>query len=262
MGDQMQQVSGRSAPVEHANWLVVPRRQPAALRLVCFPSAGHGPAMFRPWLPLLPPDIELVIAHLPGRESRWSEPALTRIADVVTALEQAIRTHVKPPYVFYGHSLGALIAYEVARRLDSSEAARPQHLFASAHRAPQRPNRHPRLSELSDAAFLGEVNRRHGGIPESVAANRELMDLMLPSLRADYRVFEDYAHGVAMPISSPVTALFGSADTHVTREDVEPWRDVTTGAFELREFAGGHFFVNDLRTDVVATVLQTLQRAV
>lgn len=216
--------------------------------------------MFRPWLPLLPADIELVIAHLPGRESRWSEPAVTHIADVVTALEQAIRLHVQPPYVFYGHSLGALIAYELARRLDSSAVSRPLHLFASAHRAPQRPNRHPRLSDLPDAAFLTEVNRRHGGIPESVAANRELMDLMLPSLRADYRVFEDYVHGTAPPINCPITALFGTADTHVTSEDVAPWRDVTSAGFELRDFPGGHFFVNDLRADVVSLVAQTLQR--
>ena len=228
------------------------------LRLICFASAGHGPAMFRPWLPLLPPQIEIAIAHLPGRESRWNEPPLSRMADAADALAAALRPLLDRPFAMFGHSLGALAAYEVAHRVAAAGHV-PQHLFASAHRAPQLLNRHPRLSHLADRDFAREVNARHGGIPDAVAENRELMELMLPSLRADYRIFEDYAYVDRPRLACPITALAGTDDSHVLLEDMEPWRSQTTESFQLRTFNGGHFFVNDRRNDVVATILQDLQ---
>jgi medium-chain acyl-[acyl-carrier-protein] hydrolase len=242
-------------------WIVCPRPNAAAkVRLFCFASAGHGPSMFRSWAALVRSDVELSIIQLPGRESRWTEAPLVRLADLLPALTQALEPRLDRPFAFFGHSLGALIAFETARHLRRARALTPCHLFASAHRAPQIPNRHPRISHLPDRHFVAEVNARHGGVPDAVAENRELMDLMLPSLKADYRLFEDYEYAPEEPLNCPLSAFGGSTDVYVTSQDIAPWEAQTTGRFELRIVSGGHFFVNDAREHVVATVMSDLAR--
>src|SRR5688572_9703418 len=249
----------RSPAADADKWLVCTRRNPAArLSLVCFASAGHGPSMFRSWSPLLPAEIELSIAQLPGREARWNEKPATGLAQVILGLVEAVRSLPARPLVLFGHSLGALIAFEVSRALRSATGAEPQHLFVSAHRAAQLPNRHSRISDLGDAEFVAAVNGRHGGVPPDVAANRELMELMLPSLKADYRMFEDYRFEATPLLACPVTAFGGTADRYISQTELESWREQTWGAFSVRMFDGGHFFVNDLRSRVVATIVQGL----
>jgi len=249
----------RSPAADADKWLVCPRRNPAArVSLVCFASAGHGPSMFRSWSPLLPAEIELSIAQLPGREARWNEKAAMNVADVLPGLLGAVGSLPARPLVLFGHSLGAMIAFELARALRSATGAEPHHLFVSAHRAAQLPNRHSRISDLDDAEFVAAVNGRHGGVPPDVAANKELMDLMLPSLKADYRIFEDYRFAATPPLACPVTAFGGTADEYISQSELESWREQTSGAFSLRMFDGGHFFVNDLRPRVVATIVQGL----
>lgn len=215
--------------------------------------------MFRPWLPLVGSDVELALAHLPGRESRWGEPALQSLDQVVAPLVDAMADQVRRPFALFGHSLGALVAFEVARALRFRFGVEPRHFIASAHRAPHTPLRHARLAHLPDGEFVAEVNARHGGIPEAVASNKELMDLMLPSLRADYRVFEDYLYREQPPLSCPITAFGGLADPHVTPEDIAAWQVQTTGPFTRQMFDGGHFFVNDLRSQAVSAVMDALR---
>ncbi len=243
-------------------WLVVPKPNPAAsVRLLCFASAGHGPSMFRNWSHLTGPDLELMIAQLPGRESRWNEPPFVSLTDLVPALATAVTPWLDRPFAMFGHSLGALVAFELARRVRADRGVGPIRLFASAHRAPQLPNRHPRISHLTDREFIAQVNGRHGGIPDAVASNQELMDLMLPSLRADYRVFEDYQYTEQEPLSCPITAFGGTGDVYVTADDLQPWGRQTAGEFRLCMLDGGHFFVNDLRDTVVSIVVDEIARA-
>jgi surfactin synthase thioesterase subunit len=242
-------------------WIVCPRQnETATLQLVCFPSAGHGPSMFRPWATLLPPAVELLIVHLPGREARWNERPFVQVTEVVPRIGDALSLRLTRPFAFFGHSLGALLAFETARHLRRTDRVGPTHLFVSAHRAPQFPNRYPRIAHLSDAAFVAEVNARHGGVPEAVARNQELMDLMLPCLRADYQLFEDYAYAADRPLACPISVFGGAADQYVREQDLEGWRTQNTAGFTLRMLAGGHFFVNDGREAVVAHVLDDLQR--
>jgi surfactin synthase thioesterase subunit len=254
------QQTGPGVVDTRTRWVVFPKANPAAsIRLFCFASAGHGPAMFRSWLPLVGPDIELGLVHLPGRESRWSETPLERLDAIVGHVADALAVPARTPFAVFGHSLGALVAFEVVRRLRALGGPEPRHVIASAHRAPQTPLRHARLSHLPPAAFIAEVNARHGGIPPEVAANQELMDLMLPSLRADYRVFEDYEYREDAPLACPLTVFGGTRDPHITPEDLEAWRAQTTGPFALRMFEGGHFFVNDARPLAVSAVVDVLK---
>jgi medium-chain acyl-[acyl-carrier-protein] hydrolase len=253
--------SGPAVAGRGSKWLVCPKPNPsAAVQLVCFASAGHGPSMFRSWAPLLPPSIELSIAQLAGRESRWSEPPATSIAEVVTPLVEAMQSALNRPFALLGHSLGGLLAFETTCAL-RAVGRTPEHLFVSAHRAPQLPNRYPRISAHDDAEFLINVNARHGGVPPEVAANRELMALMLPGLKADYRMFEDYGYVERGALECPITALGGTDDRYIDQSELEHWRVQTTAAFNLRIFPGGHFFVNDLRPQVVASVVEALARA-
>jgi medium-chain acyl-[acyl-carrier-protein] hydrolase len=242
-----------------SKWLVVPRPNPAAaIRLVCCASAGLGPAMFRAWLPLLPPTIELSMVHLPGRESRWSEPCLHRMEDLAREIADALIERSDPHFALFGHSLGALVAFEVTRAIRRANGREPVHLFASAHRAPQVPLRYPKIAGLSDDAFVTEVDARHGGIPPEVASNRELMELMLPSLKADYGLFEAYTYVREEPLSCPISVFGGTRDAYISEADLDAWREQTSGRFWLRMIEGGHFFVNDDRPTVVASVVDRL----
>ncbi|MCC7416111.1 MAG: thioesterase [Acidobacteria bacterium] len=245
-----------------SKWLVWPRPNPtSSLRLFCFASAGHGPSMFRSWPVLVGPDVELGIIQLPGRESRWSEAPLSSLGALVPPLCDALAPHLDRRFAFFGHSLGALVAFETARHLRRTRNLSPALVFASAHRAPQLPNRHPRISDLPREEFVAAVNARHGGIPEAVSRNRELLDLMLPSLTADYRMFEDFRYVADAPLPCPIAALGGTEDVYVGRAELEPWAVQTGAAFTLHILAGGHFFVNDSREQVVSIVLDQLQRA-
>lgn len=248
-----------SSAASQSRWIVCPRPSAAAtVRLFCFASAGHGPSMFRSWATLVRRDVELSIIQMPGRESRWGEPLVVRMADLMPPLVAALEPRLDGPFAFFGHSLGALVAFETARHLRRSTGQLPVQLFASAHRAPQLPNRHPKIAHFPDRRFVSEINARHGGVPDAVAENQELMDLMVPSLKADYQLFEDYAYTDEAPLACPIAAFGGTADAYVTQEDLEPWREQTTGPFTLRMRRGGHFFVNDDREGIVATVMADL----
>jgi surfactin synthase thioesterase subunit len=230
----------------------------ARFRLFTFPYAGGGGSAFRPWIADLPPEIELCVVQLPGREARWGEPPFTRMTDLVPALATGIRPHLDRPYAFFGHSLGALICFELARALRAAGAPDPVHLFASAHRAPRSPNPHPEMRHMADGPFVDEIGRRYGGIPPVVLENPELVQLMLPFLRADFTVFETYQYREEPPLACPITAFGGVSDDYVRPEALEAWAQETTGGFSVRVFPGGHFFLQDHRAALVASVCGTL----
>lgn len=237
-------------------WLVRPQRvvQPR-LRLICFPYAGGGPAAFRPWARALPPDVELCIVHLPGREGRWREPVLAHADAVIGPLAEAMLPLLSTPYVFYGHSLGTLIAFEVARYLDRHHGSAPARFIGGAHRAPHLPNRHPEIRHFDNDQFVAEINRRYGGIPQVVLENKELLELMLPALRADFSVYETYDYKDAAPLRCPMSVFGGTADRFVSATEVEQWRQHTSAAFQHTMLAGDHFFIQQHRNTVLDAAL-------
>lgn len=233
----------------------MPERVPwTKMRLFCFPFAGGGASAYRPWIG--DAKLGVVPVQLPGRENRMSEKPLCSMKDVVDQAARAITPYTLQPYAFFGHSLGARIAFEVVRELRRKGRSMPVRLFVSGSRTPE--IREPRpLHQLDDIAFFDAL-ARYGGTPQALLENRELMTLLLPMLRADFTVDETYDFCEEEPLSVPITAFYGAEDTEATREETEGWARHTLMGFEMKEMPGGHFYVSNESEALIAYIRSRL----
>jgi medium-chain acyl-[acyl-carrier-protein] hydrolase len=248
-------------PIEERSDLWFPNlgRNPSArLRLFCFPYAGGNAAMFRKWQSRFPRDIEVCPVELPGHGRRLGEPAFTSVRLMLDALMNVISRRLDKPFALYGHSMGATIAFELARELLIERDLSPTHLFVSARRAPQIPNSDPPTHNLPETDFIEELRRLEGTPPE-VFQSEELLGLMMPLLRSDFELVETYNYISGRPLSCPITAMGGIDDKDVTREQLQAWCEVSSGKFLLRMFAGNHFFVYPAEAVVISAVIKELQ---
>lgn len=228
-------------------------------RLFCFAHAGGGAAAYRLWHHGIPRHVEVCAVQLPGRANRIREACLRSIPSIVEALLPSVFAQTDRPYALFGHSMGSMVAYALAHELVRRGAPAPAHLFVSGRRGPGCPSPEPPLHVLSDAEFVAELLRRYGGIPAEVLAEPELMELLLPSLRADIHALETYRPFVPAPLPCPVTAYGGIEDRLNPPEQLEGWRDETRGAFRARTFAGGHFYLEARREELLADIAETLR---
>ncbi|HEX7175429.1 MAG TPA: thioesterase II family protein [Pyrinomonadaceae bacterium] len=227
------------------DWFTTPEPNPQAeLRLFCFPYAGGGETIFRRWPSHLPSTIEVCAAQLPGRGRRMKEPPRTRLSTLAREIADAARPYLDKPFALFGHSMGAVIAFELARLLRRETGTAPLRLFVSGHRAPQIPKSVPSIHNLPEEDFFEEL-RRFNGTPAEVLEHRELMGLMLPLLRADFELIETYTYTDAEPLDCPITAFGGERDVSVSRAELERWREQTAANFFLHMFEGDHFFLNE-----------------
>lgn len=243
-------------------WLAFlkPRPNPK-LRLFCFPFAGGGAMVFRTWSDALPEAVEVCPIALPGRERRLREKGLTRMEPMVDALATALDPFLDDvPFAFFGHSMGSAIAYELCHRLRRDGRPEPQVLIASGRRAPHLQGEDKADYLLPDDAFIERL-RDMQGTPEEVLANKELMALMLPMLRADFELIDTHASTSYPPLDLPIVALGGDRDDEVPREELEAWSELTDGQFTMRMFSGGHFFLQEAgtRQHVLEALSQYLQ---
>lgn len=222
----------------------------AEVRLFLFPYAGGGPAVFGKWLAEFDTRIESFIAHYPGRGSRHNEIPIKRIDMFVEKLAQAMQPLSDKPFAFFGHSLGALIAFELAKKIQ------PQALFISGCGAPYLPNPHPPIHHLPDAEFVRSLQELNG-IPVEIADNSELMELLLPMLRADFEAFETYRPN-SHQLNCPIIAFGGHNDPRVGHEQLEGWGNHTNAGFHSRYFSGDHFFIHANKTDMIASITSEL----
>lgn len=232
-------------------------RANARLRLFCFPYAGGGALIYRPWVTEVAPEIEVCPVQLPGRERRMREAAHTRMESLIDALVPALGPYLDKPFVFFGHSMGASIAFELAQRLRREGLPTPTHLVASARRAPQVIADDIKYYLLPDAEFRQRL-REIEGTPEEVLDSDELMELVLPLLRADFELVDTYPPSDLPPLDCPVTVFGGLADPEVRRDELEAWCEVTTNQCRLRMFPGGHFFLHDQRNALLRAIEQHL----
>jgi medium-chain acyl-[acyl-carrier-protein] hydrolase len=228
-------------------WLSCLRPNPMArLRLLCLPYAGGGTQVFRGWEPSLPSEVEVLAVRLPGRENRLREAPYVDLHALADALLAGIPEILDRPYAIVGHSMGALLGFELVRRLRQAGARLPVHLIASGYRAPHQPYPLPAIRGLPRDAFLEGV-RRYNGIPASALESPELLDLMMPALRADFSVCETYRYSEGPPLACPISAYGGLADPDVQRGDLEAWGLHTTSGHVVRMFPGDHFFLQSCR---------------
>jgi medium-chain acyl-[acyl-carrier-protein] hydrolase len=241
------------------SWIARRRPNPQArLRLFCFPYAGTGASIFRTWPDDLPADVEVCAVQFPGRGTRLMEAPFTRLSPLVQALAQALAPLLDKPFAFFGHSLGGLVCFELARELRRQSGVQPVRLFVSAARAPQIPPRHRPVHALPEREFLEELRRLNGTSGE-VLENAEIMQIMLPLLRADFAVFETYAYSPEPPLNCGISSFGGLQDHRVVREDLDAWRDQTSASFSLRMFPGDHFFLNATQPLLLQVLSQELR---
>jgi medium-chain acyl-[acyl-carrier-protein] hydrolase len=196
--------------------------------------------------------------HLPGREKRRLEVPFLRMEPLVQYLANNLEPFLDVPFAFFGHSLGALTAFETAREFRSRGLALPLHLFVSAHAAPQIPRSLSPIHQHSDANFIRELIVRYDAIPAQVLADAQMMELFLPVLRADLEILETYSYLPGAPLACPISALGGVLDSTVTTNEIEAWREQTTSVFQLHMFPGKHFFLKDARPQVLQAICRSL----
>lgn len=235
--------------------LVRPVSNPsAALRLFCFPYAGGGASAYHPWARLLPPAVEMCALQLPGRETRRHEPLHTNFDEAIAELSLAIEPLLDKPYAFFGHSLGALLAFETALYLRRKGQPQPQQLLLSSRRPPQLPEPLPPIAALPEAEFVVEIQRRYDGIPQVILQEPELLALFIPTLRADFGVLESHVYRDEPPLPAAMTVYGGREDPIVTAGALGQWRQHTTGPFALQQYSGGHFYLQTQRSGLLASI--------
>lgn len=238
-------------------WFPFRRARPdARVRLVCLGYAGASAVLYKDWPELFPPTVDVCPVQLPGRGARSGEPRYEDVADAVEGISEALGELPPLPLALYGHSLGGLLAFELAREL-THLGEPPVHLFPVASPAPHLPLGRPPIHDGPEDALLGYL-REMGGTPDEVLEKRWLLGMFLPTVRADLRMFETYVHGRDAALPCPITALGGAEDPHVSADALEGWRQHTVGPFQRRAFPGGHFFVDGDPTGAQALVYTSL----
>lgn len=228
-------------------------------RLFCFPYAGSGTLSFRDWLDYFPPRIGIYPVELPGRGFRLQEPPTTQLHSLVRSIADGIYPYLDKPFAFFGHSMGALISFELARFLRKEHQINPVHLFFSGRCAPQTPPISPPIHQLSKPDFL-EALRHLNGTPKEVLENPELMELILPILRADFSIVETYSYEAEDPLGCPFSVFGGLQDPETTIDGLEAWKVQTTQETSIYLFSGNHFFIHSHRDELLNSLDRDLQK--
>lgn len=228
----------------------------APTRLVCLPHAGGSASFFFPVAKALAPAVEVLAVQYPGRQERRHEPAVDNIPDLADEILGALRHLDDRPLALFGHSMGATLAYEVALRMQDAGLPAPVHLFASGRRAPSR-YRDERVHELSDDRIVSEL-RTLSGTNAAMLADPEVLAMILPAVRGDYRAVETYRHDPGRTLDCPLTVLTGDSDPRVSLDEARAWDEHTTGPADLQVLPGGHFFLVDQSDRVLAILLRKL----
>jgi surfactin synthase thioesterase subunit len=241
-----------------SSWLLHRSNPNARLRLFCLPYAGGGASVYRTWLGRFPAEVEVCCVQLPGRENRMMEPPFTAMEPLVQALAEGLHASLDRPFALFGHSMGALIAYELARHLRRRYGLAPQHLFVSACHAPEIPDA-KLWHSLSEQELLAEL-RLIPGFPAEILAHATLMQLLLPVIRADAAVTETYVYRPAEPLDVPLTVFASEQDEIIPWDSVDPWRGHTRAAFELHLVEGHHLYLQDQAPRMIRIILDKLRR--
>ncbi len=244
----------------NTKWIFCPQEQPdAKVRLFCFPYAGGGTSVFVNWAANILAEIELCLIKMPGRESRFNEEPYRRLPNMINDLIPPLLPFLDKPFLFFGHSLGAHISFYLARYLRKNKLQCPDHLFVSGARAPHLPE-HPDIIhyEMADKTFIKKLNEL-GGMAGEVLQNQDLVDLVLPILRADIEMLNTIRYTEEKPLDCSITSLGGISDKRVSRDDAEAWNKHTSNEFDLKMIPGKHLFMNSHQNQVINIINQEVK---
>jgi medium-chain acyl-[acyl-carrier-protein] hydrolase len=228
---------------------------PPLLSLFCFPSAGAGASVFRSWMRRFPRGRHVCAIQLPGREERANEPALTDMEKLSEQVEQEVRPYTRRPFAFFGHSMGAILAFEVARRLQKTAAATPEILIVTACPAPQLERDEVQSHQLDDSELRMELKKLEG-TPAEILEDSELMQSLLPQIRADFQVVQTYKYCSGERLRCPILAIAGADDQEVSEAEMNAWRVQTSRDFFFCVLPGNHFLPINSPESVISTILK------
>ena len=242
-----------------SKWITV-FNKPAQVknRLFCFPYAGGSAQTFRNWVDLVPETTQLCALQMPGRSSRFTEPLLTHIDQVLDKVKVEIKPFLDKPFVFFGHSMGAAVSYELSRILQD-QGLKVSHLFVSGRSSPDRPSEREQIHGLPEPEFRAKMKDLNGTPPE-ILEHEELMELMVPIVRADFTISETYKQHSGSQLTCPLTAFGGTDDDDIPEENMASWLDFSDGPTEYHMYEGDHFFLNPYREDIVRRISEVLNR--
>jgi medium-chain acyl-[acyl-carrier-protein] hydrolase len=253
--------SHNNGSTKYSDWITRPiSADHSRLRLFCFPYGGGGASNYHKWRSRFGQDIEICGIQLPGRENRLREKPLTDLRKLVDVLSVEIEPFLDRPYAFFGHSMGSLIAFELARCIQAGGQPGPLHLFLSGRRAPHLPAAEPPRSHLPDPQFIKAI-RQYNGTPDIIFQDPDLLEIFLPVLRADLLLIETYAFVPGEPLHCPLTALGGADDPTVPPEDLAAWAPHSAAAFDLKLFPGDHFYWKTQSEDLLALLHRQIAKA-
>jgi medium-chain acyl-[acyl-carrier-protein] hydrolase len=240
-------------------WIFGGRIAPTArCRLFCLPHSGSGASQFSSWQKFLPPALDLCPIQLPGRENRLRETAWTQVQPIAKILATELEPYLDRPYILYGYSFGALVAFELARELRRQQSALPVSLYVLARPAPHLQQTRSPLHQLPDDILISEVSRRFNGMASAILQDQELIKLLLPALRADLTALETYVYREEQPLECPIRVFGGTLDVTATETELDGWRRHTRGAFELQLFRADHFFIRSNLSAVLAAISEDI----
>ena len=231
----------------------------ARVRLFCFAHAGGSAPLFTTWPRLAPPWLEVVPCHLPGRNERIREPLPLRLDRLLDAMEPEIQPGLSLPFALFGHSLGARVAFYLARRLRRNGLRLPLCLFASASCAPHLPSRYSPIHSLPLCHFMEQVQCRYEAIPDLILENPEALELYLSVLRADFSILETAIYRDEPALDCPIFAYVAKDDTSVLTSEVEAWSIHTKTRFRAQTLEGGHFYLRSSVAELLPSVVSSLQ---
>jgi surfactin synthase thioesterase subunit len=230
----------------------------STVRLVCLPHAGGSASFFFPVSKALAPSVEVLSVQYPGRQDRRSEPPIDDIGVLADHVCRALATYTDKPLALFGHSMGAIVAFETTRRLEA-RGVKPVRLLASGRRAPS--SRYGENIHRRDDDGIAAELRALSGTEQQLLADEDFLRMILPAVRSDYRANETYRGAPGATTRCPITAFVGDSDPKVTVDEAHTWREHTTGAFDLKVFPGGHFYLTDWPHPVVREIADSLDHA-
>lgn len=240
-------------------WLILPKPNPTAvMRLFCLPCAGGSPLTFCDWPSALPASIEVCPVQLPGRGTRLSEPPYNKIEPLIESLAPALRPFLNKPFALFGHSMGGLICFELARELRLKYGLEPRCLFLAARQAPPFKERTAARYDLPEPEFIEQLRHLNGTSPE-ILEQPELLRFLLPLLRAEFELCQTYVYKPGPTLGCPIYVFGGLEDREVSYEELESWREYTSADCSLRMLSGDHFFIQTSKAPLLEMISEGLQ---